>query len=76
MERGLLALGIPLERQPIVDASGQVPYLRLASFDEWARERQEQRRFREGRGETFGKINDILWHIRELGSSASGPESE
>ena len=37
MERGLLALGIPLERQPIVDASGQVPYLRLASFDEWVR---------------------------------------
>ena len=71
MERGLLALGIPLEREPIVDASGRVPYLRLASFDEWARERQERRRFREGRGETFGKINDILWRIREQGSSAS-----
>lgn len=76
MERGLLALGIPLERQPIVDASGQVTYLRLASFDEWARERQGRRRFREGRDETFGKINGILWRIRELGGSASGLASE
>lgn len=68
MERGLLALGIPLEREPIVDASGQVPYLRLASFDEWARERQERRRFREGRGETFARINEVLQHIRAIRS--------
>jgi transglutaminase-like putative cysteine protease len=76
MERGLLALGIPLERQPIVDASGKVPYLRLACFDGWARERQERRRFREGRGEIFAKINEVLWQVREMGSSASGPASK
>ena len=71
MERGLLALGIPLERKAIVDASGKIPYLSLASFDEWARERQGRRRFREGRGEIFGKINEVLGRIREQGSSAS-----
>jgi hypothetical protein len=45
-----------------------VPYLRLACFDEWARERQERRRFREGRLETFAGINEILRWIREKGS--------
>lgn len=67
LEQGLLALGIPLERKAIVDASGQVPYLRLASFDDWARERQERRRFREGRSETFGRINEVLREIRAAG---------
>ena len=66
MERGLLALGIPLEREVIVDATGRVPYLILASFDNWARERQEGRRFRENRNETFARVNEHLWQIRAL----------
>ncbi len=72
LERGLLAMGIPLERKAMVDADGQVPYLRLASFDEWARERQARRRFREGRSETFGRINEVLRQIREAGGETSG----
>lgn len=71
LERGLLKLGIPLERQAVVDVRGNVPYLRLASFDEWAGERQERRRFREGRGETFAGINEIFQRIREIGGSAN-----
>ena len=34
MERGMMALGIPLERPAILDASGSVPYLILATFSE------------------------------------------
>ena len=69
LERGLLALGIPVERQPVLDADGKVPYLRLACFDEWARERQAKRWFREGRGETFAGINAVLQRIRERGGT-------
>jgi transglutaminase-like putative cysteine protease len=69
LERGLLVLGIPVERQPVLDADGKVPYLRLACFDEWARERQERRRFREGRLETLAGINEILRWIREKGGA-------
>ena len=67
LERGLLALGIPLEREPVLNASGGVPYLFLASFDDWARGRQEGRRFRENRDKTFAAVNESLQHIRALG---------
>jgi transglutaminase-like putative cysteine protease len=76
LERGLLALGVPLERQPVLDGDGKVPFLRLACFDEWAMERQDSRRFREGRRETFAGINDILWRIREKVRSAGQHRSE
>jgi len=68
-ERGLMKLGIPLEREAVTDASGQVQYLRLASFDHWARARQERRRFREGRHEIFTKVNGVLGLIRISGNS-------
>jgi len=67
LERGMVALGIPLEREPVTDASGCVPYLILTSLDDWAKERQERRRFRENRSETFARVNEHLWRIRALG---------
>ena len=66
-ERGLRALGIPLERQPVADASGRVDYVTLASFDRWAKERQERRTFRENRGELFTWVNEQFWWVRSLG---------
>ena len=66
-EQGLISLGISLERVPIVDDSGRVPYLILASFDQWARARQERRRLRENRSEIFVRVNERFWHIRYLG---------
>jgi len=64
MERGMIAQGIPLEREPIVDASGRVPYLFPADFDRWARERQSRRRFRKNRSEIFAKVNELLSRMR------------
>jgi len=64
MERGMIAQGIPLEREPIVDASGRVPYLFPADFDRWARERQSRRRFRKNRSEIFDKVNELLSRMR------------
>jgi len=64
LERGLGALGIPLEREALTDADGHVPYLTLACFDQWARRRQEGRMFREGREEIFTRANEQLWRIR------------
>jgi len=69
LERGMLALGIPLEREPLVDENGRVPYLFLASFDDWARERQNRRMFRENRDEIFAMINERFQQIRALGRS-------
>lgn len=66
LERGMVKLGIPLEREPLVDESGRVPYLILASFDDWARERQANRRFRENREEIFAIVNKRFWQIRAL----------
>jgi transglutaminase-like putative cysteine protease len=68
-ERGMAALGIPLERHPVTDDAGNVPFLYLASFDDWARRRQEMRRFRANRGKTFAAVNEQLWKIRALGGS-------
>jgi transglutaminase-like putative cysteine protease len=66
MERGMMAHGIPLERELVVDASGHVPYLFLADFDRWARERQGRRRFRKNRREIFAKVNELLSRMRVL----------
>jgi L-ascorbate metabolism protein UlaG (beta-lactamase superfamily) len=66
-ERGLMALGIPLERIPVTDDAGRVPYLILASFDQWAKARQERRRLREKRNEIFARVNERFWRIRALG---------
>lgn len=66
MEKGIKALGIPLEREPIRNEAGNVDYLILANFDDWARERQAARKFRENRKEIFRWVNNQLWRIRKL----------
>lgn len=71
LERGLLALGMPLKREAIADALGHVSYLVLASIDHWARERQGRRRFRENRSETFASVNEFFGRIRAYGESES-----
>jgi len=75
MERGMQALGIPLERHPVVDFSGRVPYLTLAIFDDWARDRQARRRFRDDRREVFARVNEQLERVRSIGRGGSGPVS-
>ncbi len=67
LERGMQAMGIPLERKPVLDDSGQANVLLLASVDEWARERQARRRFRKNRDETFAWVNAQFERMRELG---------
>jgi transglutaminase-like putative cysteine protease len=71
LERGMVALGLPLEREAIADASGRVPYLILANFDQWARERQDRRMVRQNRGEIFAGVNEQFWRIRTLGRHGS-----
>ena len=66
MEDGLRKLEIPLERVPVAGAD-DVVYTRLASIDQWARERQGARRFREGREALFLRMNEQLDKIRQLG---------
>jgi len=66
-ECGLQALGISLEREAVAGESGRVEYLTLASFDRWARERQERRAFRENRDELFSWVNEQFERIRSLG---------
>jgi transglutaminase-like putative cysteine protease len=66
MERGMESLGIPLERKAVTDSSGGVPYLILASLDDWARERQVRRMFREDRVEIFARVNEQLDRLRTL----------
>lgn len=67
LERGMMALGIPLGREPLVDETGRAPYQILASFDNWAKERQARRRFRENRNEIFAMVNSRFRQIRALG---------
>ena len=71
LERGMVVLGLPLEREAIADASGRVPYLIIANFDQWARERQDRRMVRENRKETFARVNEQLRRIRTLGRHGS-----
>jgi transglutaminase-like putative cysteine protease len=68
-ERGLEVLGIPLQREAITDASGKASYLRLDSFDDWARSRQGRRRIKENRHETFARVNNIFGLIRIVGAA-------
>ena len=67
MESGLRKLGIPLEREPVVGADGTVQFALMASIDGWARQRQEDRRFREEREALFALVNKQLDKIRALG---------
>ena len=67
LERGMKALGMPLKREVITDASGRVRYTILSNFDNWARQRQSRRMVRKDRAETFAKINEQFSRIRALG---------
>ena len=71
MEQGLSAFGIPLEREPVLDESGEANYLILAYFDDWIRARQAGRRFRQNRVEIFTWVNEQLGKIRELGQGST-----
>jgi transglutaminase-like putative cysteine protease len=70
LENGLKRLGIPLKRVPVTGGDGMVRFAVLASIDEWARKRQEGRRFREGREALFARVNQQLARIRLLGREA------
>ena len=67
LERGMKALGLPLKREIIPDASGHVGYTILANFDDWAKQRQSRRMVREDRAETFARVNEQFSRIRALG---------
>ncbi|MDD5313232.1 MAG: transglutaminase domain-containing protein [Dehalococcoidia bacterium] len=70
MEQGLLFMGASLERQKIADRRGKVHYLKLAVFDEWARERQARRAFRSDRVDVFADINRGFETLREIGRTS------
>jgi transglutaminase-like putative cysteine protease len=67
LERGMKAMGLPLEREIIPDASGRIRYTILANFDDWARQRQSRRMIRQDRLETFARVNEQFSRIRDLG---------
>lgn len=67
LERGMTALGIPLKREVIPDASGHVHYKILSDFDDWARQRQSRRMVRQDRAEIFARVNEQLSRLRALG---------
>jgi len=69
MEKGILKLGGTLERHMVTNEKGREIYLRLASFDRWARQRQSRRAFRGGRADVFAAINRGLDQLRELGKT-------
>ena len=64
--QGLDAIGLPLKRKPVVDAMGNVSYLTITSWDDWARERQDRRRFQEDRSYIFTRANERLRKLRTL----------
>lgn len=66
-ENGLKTLGIPLEREPVSDSDGIVHFTVLASVDEWAKKRQQGRRFRRRRQAIFSRANEQMDRIRLLG---------
>jgi transglutaminase-like putative cysteine protease len=68
LEKGLIKLGIPLELKPLSLPDTPKPLL-LASFDDWAKERQERRRFTgTERTTVFSLANKQLDKIRLIGS--------
>jgi len=67
LERGMKALGLPLEREIIPDASGRIHYTILANFDDWAKQRQSRRMVRQDRAETFARVNEQFSRIRARG---------
>ncbi len=70
LENGLRRLNVPLERVPVVGRDGVPHFTTLASIDEWAARRQENRRFRYDRQMVFARANEQLARIRRLASAA------
>jgi len=71
MEKGMLSLGMPLERNKVTDNSGRVIYSHLPEFDGWASERQRRRKFRSERADVFAEINKGFEKLRELAKPIS-----
>jgi transglutaminase-like putative cysteine protease len=69
LECGMKALGIPLKREIIPDASGHIHYTILANFDDWARQRQSRRMIRQDRAQTFAMANEQFARLRTLGKT-------
>lgn len=67
MERGIVRLGGTLERRVVTNSRGRARYLRLASYDQWAKERQARRALRSERGDIFAEANLGIEKIRQLG---------
>jgi hypothetical protein len=67
MERGIVRLGGTLQRQVVTDSRGRAQYLRLASLDLWAKERQARRAFRSDRVDVFSEVNLGIEKLRQLG---------
>lgn len=67
MERGLLKLSIPLEREIVGGPDGREEVLLLDTIDGWARRRQENRRFKEEREALFEVMNRHLDRLRDIG---------
>lgn len=65
-EAGLKKLGIPLERK-LSQSDDRPQVMTLASFDEWAQQRQQARRFTQDRQRLFSRINAQFDRIRTLG---------
>ena len=63
-ENGLRRLGIPLERDPVCGTDSVVHFAILASIDEWASQRQRNRRFRRQRQSLFAQVNEQIGKIR------------
>jgi transglutaminase-like putative cysteine protease len=69
LERGMIVLGLPLEREVIPNASGRIHYTILANFDRWAKQRQSRRMVRQDRAETFARVNEQFSRIRAIGQT-------
>jgi transglutaminase-like putative cysteine protease len=67
MERGIVRLGGTLERRVVSDGRGRARYLRLASYDQWAKERQARRALRSDRVDIFAEANLGIEKIRQFG---------
>lgn len=70
LEDGLRRLNIPLERIPVIGSDGLPHYRILASIDDWAEQRQEDRKFRYDRERVFARANEQLAIIRKLGRAS------
>lgn len=66
-EKGLRKLGIPVDLKPILLPNTPRPII-LASFDDWARDRQRRRRFTGTRHTVFSLANEQLEKIRLMAS--------